>query len=90
MRRTIVGEIMPLFYYKCATCATVTRKILDKSLPEVDCACGGKMTRDAKGGSSQVMETLDNGIMAKSVTRLADAERLHIERGIDKPPDELI
>lgn len=81
---------MPLFNYKCTSCDLTCRKVLDKAIKELDCACGGKMMRAPKGGSSQVMETLDNGVMTKRVVRLADAERLYKNRGIDKPDGETI
>lgn len=44
------------------------------------------MERVPTGLSSAVMETLDNGAMAKAVTRLADAERLYADRAAGADP----
>ena len=42
--------------------------------------CGTVMERYAEGATASVVETLDNGAMARRLTRPADAERLHRER----------
>lgn len=78
---------MPLFYYTCAKCAKTTRKILSKPEVSIKCECGHDAERSARGGSSMVMESLDNGVMTKKLERLADAERLFHERVAkgDKP-----
>lgn len=38
--------------------------------------CQKPLVREAQGPSTQLMETLDNGLMPKAVTRLVDIERL--------------
>lgn len=75
---------MPLIYLTCSKCHDSTRRIF-RQIPNYknwgNCLkCAGKLVRQATGSSSQVMETLDNGVMRKSVTRLSEAERLFKER----------
>lgn len=42
--------------------------------------CGGDMVRTPAGFSSQTIESLDNGIMARRVERYKDIEQLAYER----------
>lgn len=42
--------------------------------------CGGIMTRRATGPGARKVEVLDNGLMARSVERLTDAEELQDKR----------
>ena len=44
------------------------------------CDCGGELIRQPLGPTSQVMESLDNGVMRKAVERYSEAERLYRER----------
>jgi len=80
---------MALIYFQCTKCKNESRRIF-KIVPTYKnwglChKCGGKLERKATGQSSQVMETLDNGAMRKSVTRLSSAERLFSERQAADP-----
>lgn len=43
-------------------------------------ACSKPLKRTPKPPTAQVMETLDNGFMARRIERPADAERLYAER----------
>lgn len=47
--------------------------------------CGKPLHRTAKGPTTQVMETLDNGGMQRSVTRLVDINRLADEHNKSDP-----
>ncbi len=78
---------MPIFYYSCADCALNVRRILKSKEADVqNCLmCGKQLHREAKGPSTQMMETLDNGMMPKSVTRLVDIERLADEHRKSDP-----
>lgn len=74
---------MPRYYFKCACGETVgvLRQPEKRNVPQ-KCKCGRQMERDARGPSSRIVETLDNGIMSRRVERLADAERLIKERSL--------
>jgi putative FmdB family regulatory protein len=72
---------MPLYYFDCGACGKKLRRILNPAeASALLCPCGAELSRDPRPPSSQVMETLDNGIMPKRLERLADAERLFAER----------
>jgi hypothetical protein len=43
------------------------------------------MVRESKAPTANVVESLDNGFMAKRVVRPADAERLFKERAANDP-----
>ena len=68
-----------MYYYRCEKCGVELRRICSpqESKIEKTCDCGGKFVRAPSGVSSTAMETLDNGIMARSVTRYSDAEELY-------------
>lgn len=76
---------MPLYHFYCLSCSQRTRKILELTSAQVLeskilCKCGGTLKREQLDGpTSRKIESLDNGIMAKKVERLADAERLFDE-----------
>ena len=59
-------------------------------MPAIKCKCGAEATREAQGGSSMVMETLDNGVMSKKLERLADAERLFHDRATKSEEPDII
>lgn len=71
-----------MYRYDCPTCGEIKRLLTVKASkkPQVCKECGSDLTRAAKGASSKIVETLDNGIMARKVERLADAERIFKER----------
>jgi hypothetical protein len=74
---------MPLYYFRCDTCARTFRRIMtpEEAKQPRACVCPtGQLVRDPHPPTSQVTETLDNGIMVKRLERLADAERLFAER----------
>ncbi len=82
---------MPLYYYRCCKCHQPQRKIqtpeeatklqvCGKPVEGKTDSCGYTLRREPKPPSSQVTETLDNGVMTKRLERLADAERLFAER----------
>jgi hypothetical protein len=75
---------MPLVYLKCSKCEDRTRRIF-KKIPDYsnlgNCnKCASPLEREATGATSQIVEFLDNGVMRKSVTRLARAEELIKDR----------
>ncbi len=78
---------MPKYCFHCDICDEDSVRIMDVS--EVDSAecreCLGPLRRTPKPPTSTVMETLDNGYMAKAVERPADAERLCHERARINP-----
>ncbi len=78
---------MPLYYFHCRDCAGNSRRILTPG--EVKGAacreCGGKLKRNPKPPSTQVMERLDNGVMKRALERFADAEELHRDRAANDP-----
>lgn len=74
---------MPLFYFKCATCGALVRRLLsvEAAADPRDCAtCGGAMQRDMRGATTQTMEVLDDGIRPVRLERYAEAERIYKER----------
>lgn len=72
---------MPVFHYFCFQCQKETKKLLAKEVDSLECPfCGAELERDMKGPSARVVEKLDNGVMRRSVERLADAERLYKDR----------
>jgi hypothetical protein len=73
---------MPLYYYRCCKCHRPCRKIQtpEEAAKLQSCECGYTLRREPKPPSTQVKETLDNGVMTKRLERLADAERLFAER----------
>lgn len=67
---------MARFSYKCSEHGDFTVS-LDKRLKTHLCPkCGQPSKTVYKGGSVQVMERLDNGLMARAVERLHNAEDL--------------
>ena len=72
---------MPVFHYFCSQCQTETKKFFAKGVDSLECPfCGSEMEREMNGPSARVVEKLDNGVMSRSVERLADAERLYKDR----------
>lgn len=77
---------MPFFTYRCDACSLTERRLVeagDRDRPAPCSVCAGivKRVRVADVGVSKV-ERLDNGVMAKSVERFSDAERLHHDRAV--------
>lgn len=79
---------MPLYNFRCATCKQTTRKLMKVEAYEalesasIQCKCGGAAKREMQAASSQTMEVLDNGLVARRVERLSEAERIFKEREI--------
>lgn len=70
---------MPLYFFKCPKCDAERSRVMkftDVEKAEVVCSCGERMTRDPRPISMSSKETLDNGIMARAVTRYTDAEEV--------------
>lgn len=69
---------MPIFNYSCS-CGNHVRHCFgvaeSKALQECG-LCGKTMSRDPRAPTHNVVEVLDNGIMAKALERPAEAERL--------------
>lgn len=76
---------MPLFNFVCSDCGKRSKAILTPEQAKESrlCECGSALKRDAQGPTTMVVEHLDNGVMPRSVERLADAERLFKERKPD-------
>ena len=74
---------MPLFYFKCSECQkprTVicsVKKVDDKRTCD---SCEGELVRTPVGPGTSCVETLDNGLMAKKIERLSNAEEIYRER----------
>jgi len=75
---------VPLYYFQCPGCGRKERRLLSTEEVEVQryCICGKVLVRTPKGSQAQVVETLDNGVMIRKLTRPADAERIHRERSL--------
>ena len=75
---------MPLYYFVCEGPQHLfkLRRILTPEEAEEPqyCPCGALLVRVSQGATSTVREVLDNGLMARPVDRLSDAERLYRER----------
>jgi DNA-directed RNA polymerase subunit RPC12/RpoP len=77
---------MPFYFFTCTKCGAEfgiirsPKEISDiKTLPCKD--CDGESVRTPTGPTgATVKETIDTGLMPKSLERLADAERLFKER----------
>ena len=66
---------------QCTQCLHTKKYFLNNSTERPDCCkCGGATKRSALPPSIQVMETLDNGLMAKQVERLSNAPELYSRR----------
>jgi hypothetical protein len=74
------GLLMPAFNFKCRACGPF-RKLLDRSAKAHPCPkCSSPARRDPKPPTSNVTETLDNGIMARRVERIQGATEIYSER----------
>lgn len=74
---------MPSYKFLCPACGEKIRKLLEageQKKPRSCPKCDTVMERDTDVPSQQVMETIDNGVMAHRVVRLKDAEELHRKR----------
>lgn len=72
---------MPMYHFCCEAGHEVRKLLKPEEVKQaLLCECGLPLSRKVKGPSSQAVEVLDNGVMAKSVERLVDAERLYSER----------
>lgn len=78
---------MPLYYFRCSKCFKRTAKILKvdayaalRPADGIYCSCNYWAPREMTGATSKAMEVLDNGLMARPIERLADAERIYSER----------
>jgi hypothetical protein len=78
---------VPLFNFICTGCREASRRILSPAEAKgLKCKqCGAALERDPQPPSTQVVESLDKGLMARRVERLRDAEILHKERAKSDP-----
>jgi len=79
---------MGLFYFECEFCKTIIKRIKHGRFEKKDypqCKeCGLRTKRMEKPPTSQVLETLDNGLMPKRLERFANAEELYKNRNPKK------
>lgn len=81
---------MPAYEFECPVCHKRQRAILspeeakDQNIPCKEENCAGKLRRKSKAPTTQITETLDNGLMPRKLERLADAEKIHDERAHGK------
>lgn len=74
---------MPLYYLQCDACNKQTPgffKDREEATRQSCKVCGSPLKWSPRPPSSQVVESLDNGVMATRVERLKDAELLHQDR----------
>ena len=78
---------MPLFNLVCKRCKAAIRRILkpQEVRKQVCGDCGGTMRRVPGSISTQMMERLDNGAMARTMERLANAEELYKDHAANDP-----
>jgi putative FmdB family regulatory protein len=78
---------MPLYRFTCDKCGGVFTRLLKQGQQKQrqQCECGGELKRSPKPPGSTMMETLDNGAMAKKLERLQNAEELHRDRAKSDP-----
>lgn len=76
-----------MFRFQCSACAEYLMRLTDakgaRAFEGAACTkqgCSGTYARAPKPPSTLVTESLDNGIMARRVERIADAERIYKER----------
>lgn len=71
---------MPVFNLVCKACGQTDRRLCQPALVfnmMLKCRrCGAPLFRDPNPPTTQVKETLDNGLMTRRVERYAEAERL--------------
>lgn len=76
---------MPQFKFVCPKCGFKKSRL---SKDHFECEkCKAQMERNPTGPTNQVYERLDNGLMPRTVERLADAERLNKERAKNNGED---
>jgi hypothetical protein len=74
---------MAAYNYLCEKCKEAVRTLSAQSDTHKD--CGGKLRRTPGGASSQQIETIDNGIMARRVEQFDDMQELAHERVLNDP-----
>lgn len=85
---------MPIKTFRCLSCKKEIRRLISDNLYYknaqenlvLSCPCGGTRELVTKGPTTQIMERLDNGAMARSVERHADAEAMMEERHRNADP----
>jgi len=78
---------MPLYRFFCGVCDKTVRKMLEpgQQVQPQYCECGEPLARSTPAISSEVIETIDNGLMTRRVERHSEAERLFRERADGGP-----
>jgi hypothetical protein len=73
---------MALYYFKCNKCNDLSKRFLKSiKLNEYRCLkCNELLVRAPKAPTTVVKETLDNGLMARAVERLSNADEIFKER----------
>lgn len=72
---------MGLFAFSCPACGRVVRRVLAKAPAAPKCPdCGNQTARTHQAPTSRNVESLDNGLMVRSLEREVDAEELFRER----------
>lgn len=73
---------MPIYNFACSDCFKKERKLLQPTETKGQTCkeCSGELVREAKAPSTQVMETIDNGLMPRKVERLKDTVELFRDR----------
>lgn len=73
---------MPIYLFKCGCQEgkTLLLPAKDRDLPRTCAVCNQPLKREMGRPTTRVVEVIDNGIMAKKLERLADAERLFSDR----------
>jgi hypothetical protein len=79
---------VPRYFFACEACNKPYQRICApvEAKQEQACpACSKPLKRTPKPANTMVLETLDNGLMARKLERLADAERIFAERAANDP-----
>lgn len=80
---------MPIYNLRCSGCQAERTRFAANSADAraKPCErCGAVMGRAATGPGARKVEVLDNGLMGRSVERLADAEELQEKRARESDP----
>jgi len=80
------------FYFRCGSCKHEFAKLLPRVLKDHKCPkCGARAKRAPRAPTSNVTETLDNGLMARRVERIQGATEIYRERSrADKVQREVV
>lgn len=73
---------MPLYYFRCLTCGSANRRILEPSqVKKTLCnKCNGKLLRTPKPPTAMLKEMVDTGLMPKRLENYVDGHSLTKKR----------